>query len=47
MIGILKRFIYCKNSQNWICPNCGCEREYLGEGNKKCPVCGKWMQLDE
>ena len=30
----------------WVCPNCGCEIPYDGEGSKRCPnpQCGAWMQ---
>ena len=28
----------------WVCPNCGCEIAYGGEGSMKCPNCECWMQ---
>lgn len=33
-----------KYSTKWVCPNCGCELSYHGEGNMKCPQCGAWMR---
>lgn len=40
----LFKIIYHKYSTQWVCPNCGCTLPYGGEGNMKCPYCGKWMQ---
>lgn len=43
MLSRLLKKINSRYSTKWICPNCGCELPYGGEGNMKCPYCGKWM----
>ena len=40
---ILKNFL-SKFSTIWVCPKCGCELPYKGEGNMRCPNCGAWEQ---
>lgn len=40
----LFRRIYFGYSTKWVCPKCGCELPYGGEGNMRCPHCGAWME---
>lgn len=30
-------------STKWVCPHCGCEITYYGEGNMRCPQCNHYM----
>lgn len=44
---LFKLLVHYKYSTKWICPYCGCEFPYRGEGNMKCPLCGKWMEDEQ
>lgn len=43
---LFKTFVHTFTSR-WVCPNCGCEKEYKGEGNMRCPYCNAWMEEED
>lgn len=44
MMRRLFKLVSFRYSSKWVCPKCGAELEYKGEGNMRCPVCNAWME---
>ena len=44
----MKRFLkkIWSYATKWVCPKCGHEQPYRGEGNMKCKYDGAWMELE-